>query len=58
MKAVSNKFCYTILEAVIKSEVEQEITGTLQKQIWWRLWRAKFFSADTYSAANPAIGRG
>ena len=30
MTAPSNTFCYIVLEAVIKSEVEQEITEILQ----------------------------
>jgi len=31
MKAPSNTFCYTILEVVIKSEVEQEIIKNVYK---------------------------
>ena len=53
---------HRILEAVIKSEVEQEITETLQGQVIqfkkFELQHAKFFSVDTHSVANPAIGGG
>ena len=33
MKATSNTFYYTVLEAAIKSEVEKEITETLLKHV-------------------------
>jgi len=48
MIAPSNTICYTILKAVLKSEVEQEIIKTLQKEVG--LHRAKnwpfYFKVD------------
>ena len=59
MKMPSNTFCYTVLEAVIKSEAEREITETLQKQVIQYVRNlAKFYFTVDFQLINFGIDYG